>query len=109
MSAFARSRTSFAGLPSLPSLSAYPLRNWKEAAASSKVPGLPALGIRLADLALRLQVCDRTTNSGICLSTKIPFHVFFLLGLLPIDNSRQIWRSRGTFPLFTFAYSAVGG
>lgn len=47
----------FAGLPNLPSLSAYPQRNWREVAASSKVHGLPALGVRLADLAQRLQVC----------------------------------------------------
>lgn len=56
MSAFARSRTLFAGLPNLPSLAAYPQRNWKEAAASTKVHGLPSLGIRLPDLAQRLQV-----------------------------------------------------
>jgi hypothetical protein len=46
----------FAGLPNLPSLAAYPQRNWREVAASSKVHGLPALGVRLADLAQRLQV-----------------------------------------------------
>lgn len=56
--AFAKSRTLFAGLPNLPSLSAYPQRNWREVAASSKVHGLPALGVRLADLAQRLQVCN---------------------------------------------------
>ena len=54
--AFAKARTMFAGLPNLPSLAAYPQRNWREAAASSKVHGLPALGVRLADLAQRLQV-----------------------------------------------------
>lgn len=57
--AFARARTMFAGLPNLPSLTAYPQRNWKEAAASAKVPGLPSLGVRLADLAQRLQVTAR--------------------------------------------------
>ena len=46
----------FAGLPNLPSLFSYPLRNWREVAASSKVHGLPALGVRLPDLAQRLQV-----------------------------------------------------
>ena len=54
--AFAKARTMFAGLPNLPSLAAYPQRNWREAAASSKVHGLPALGVRLADVAERLQV-----------------------------------------------------
>ena len=33
MTAFARARTAFAGLPNLPSLYSYPLRNWKEANA----------------------------------------------------------------------------
>ena len=56
MSAYARARTMYAGLPNLPSLFAYPQRNWKEAAASAKVAGLPSLGVRLADLAQRLQV-----------------------------------------------------
>lgn len=56
MASFARSRTAFVALPNLPSLYGYPLRNWKEAAASAKVHGLPAIGIRLSDLADRLQV-----------------------------------------------------
>lgn len=56
MAAFARARTMFPGLPNMPSLSAYPQRNWKEAATSSKVHGLPTLGVRLTDLAQRLQV-----------------------------------------------------
>ena len=54
--AFAKARTMFAGLPNLPSLAAYPQRNLREAAALSKVHGLPALGVRLADVAERLQV-----------------------------------------------------
>ena len=58
--AFSRSRTSFAALPNLPSLNAYPLRNWKE--ASAKVPGLPPVGVRLADLAQRLQVFKTHRN-----------------------------------------------
>lgn len=56
MASFTRSRTAYAALPNLPSLYSYPLRNWKEAAASSKVHGLPAVGVRLTELAERLQV-----------------------------------------------------
>lgn len=59
MAAFARARTMFSGLPNMPSLCAYPQRNWKEAATSSKVHGLPTLGVRLTDLAQRLQVYHR--------------------------------------------------
>jgi len=56
MAAYGRARTMYAGMPQLPSLYAYPQRNWKEAASSAKIFGLPPLGVRLADLAQRLQV-----------------------------------------------------
>ena len=58
MSALGRARTAFAGLPNTPSLYSYPQRNWKEAGASAKVAGLPSVGVRLTDLAQRLQVCS---------------------------------------------------
>lgn len=74
MAAFARARTMFAGLPCIPSLSAYPQRNWKEAGASAKVHGLPSLGIRLPDLAQRLQVkCRQLKKSK--LNSNIHFFV----------------------------------
>ena len=56
MAAYARARTMYAAMPLLSSLYAYPQRNWKEAASSAKIAGLPSLGVRLADLAQRLQV-----------------------------------------------------
>ena len=61
MNTFARSRTSYSLLPSIPSLYNHPLRNWKEATLKT---GLPAVGLRLTDLVQRLQACYQLTTSG---------------------------------------------
>ena len=61
LSTFARARTSYASLPSIPSLYAYPQRNWKDATLKS---GLPAVGLHLAELVQRLQVCYQLTTGG---------------------------------------------
>lgn len=61
MSTFSRSRTSYACLPSVPSLYGYPQRNWKEAGPKT---GLPASGVRLSDLVQRLQTCYQLTTAG---------------------------------------------
>lgn len=61
MNTFARSRTSYSLLPSLPSLYNHPLRNWKEATPKT---ALPAIGLRLTDLVQRLQACYQLTTSG---------------------------------------------
>lgn len=79
----------FAGLPNLPSLAAYPQRNWREAAASSKVHGLPALGVRLADLAQRLQVGYTFLNVQFGKRSA----KFILTDLLSTDDCWQIQRS----------------
>lgn len=61
LSTFARARTSYSSLPSIPSLYGYPQRNWKEANVKN---GLPAVGLRLTDLVQRLQVCYQLTTGG---------------------------------------------
>ena len=61
MTNFARSRTSYPGLPGLPSLTAYPQSNWKDAGPKN---GLPAVGLRLNDLVQRLQSCYQLTTVG---------------------------------------------
>uniref|UniRef100_A0A0M3J4F2 Coatomer subunit alpha (inferred by orthology to a human protein) n=1 Tax=Anisakis simplex TaxID=6269 RepID=A0A0M3J4F2_ANISI len=61
LTAYARSRTAFEGLPSAGVNFAYPLRNWQDAAGKN---GLPAVGLQLGDLANRLQVCYHLTTSG---------------------------------------------
>lgn len=61
LNTYARSRTSFACLPNIPSLYSYPQRNWKDATPKT---GTPAVGLHLADLVQRLQVCYQLTTAG---------------------------------------------
>lgn len=66
LSTYARSRTSYACLPNVPSLYGYPQRNWKDTNwkdATSKT-GLPAVGLHLTELVQRLQVCYQLTTNG---------------------------------------------
>jgi coatomer protein complex subunit alpha (xenin) len=58
---YARSSTSFTGLPLLPPLQAYPQSNWKDAGPKH---GLPAVGLKLNDLVQRLQACYQLTTAG---------------------------------------------
>ncbi len=58
---FARSKTSFTALPMLPALNGYPQSNWKDAGPKQ---GLPAVGLKLADLIQRLQSCYQLTTAG---------------------------------------------
>merc|ERR1712142_741768 len=61
MSTFSRSRTMFSCMASTPSLPHPPLSNWKDAGPKS---GLPAVGLKLADLVSRLQSAYQLTTSG---------------------------------------------
>jgi len=61
LNTFARSRTSYACLSNVPSLYGYPQRNWKDATPKT---GVPAIGLHLADLVQRLQVCYQLTTNG---------------------------------------------
>jgi len=61
LNTFARSRTSYACLSNVPSLYGYPQRNWKDATPKT---GMPAIGLHLADLVQRLQVCYQLTTNG---------------------------------------------
>lgn len=53
LSSFAHSRTSYPGAPAIPSLFAYPSRNWRTSQSKDQ---LPALGLRLSNLMDRLKV-----------------------------------------------------
>ena len=61
VAAFSRSRTMFSGLSSTPSLHQFPQSNWKDAGPKN---GLPAVGMKLADLVSRLQSAYQLTTSG---------------------------------------------
>jgi len=61
LSTFSRSSTAYSALPSLPSLAQYPQSNWKEAGPKN---GLPAVGLKLADLVSRLQSAYQFTTGG---------------------------------------------
>lgn len=66
LNSYARSRTSYACVPNIPSLYGYPQRNWKDSNwkdAASKT-GLPAVGLHLTELVQRLQVCYQLTTNG---------------------------------------------
>merc|ERR1719225_1885136 len=61
LSTFSRSRTSYSALPCTVSLSQYPQSNYKEAGPKQ---GLPAVGLKLADLVSRLQSAYPLTTAG---------------------------------------------
>merc|ERR1719245_1066228 len=61
LSTFSRSRTSYSALPCTASLSQYPQSNYKEAGPKQ---GLPAVGLKLADLVSRLQSAYQLTTAG---------------------------------------------
>lgn len=66
LNTYARSRTSYACLPSVPSLYGYPQRNWKDTNWKDATPktGVPAVGLHLAELVQRLQMCYQLTTNG---------------------------------------------
>ncbi|KAJ8268561.1 hypothetical protein COCON_G00137330 [Conger conger] len=85
---FSRGRTCYLGLPSLPCLRGHPQRNWKEAGAKQ---GLPAVGLRLADLIARLQQCYQLTTAGRFEDAVERFRAILLsVPLLVVDNKQEI-------------------
>ncbi|VIO97225.1 coatomer alpha subunit, putative [Brugia malayi] len=61
LTAYARSRATYEGLPSAGPNFVYRLRNWQDGGGRS---GLPAVNLQLSDLATRLQTCYHLTTSG---------------------------------------------
>lgn len=61
LNAYSRSRTSYACLPNIPSSYGFPQRNWKDATPKTCAP---AVGLHLAELVQRLQVCYQLTTAG---------------------------------------------
>uniref|UniRef100_A0A8B9L4E3 Coatomer alpha subunit C-terminal domain-containing protein n=1 Tax=Astyanax mexicanus TaxID=7994 RepID=A0A8B9L4E3_ASTMX len=85
---FSRGRTCYLGLPSLPCLQGNPQRNWKDCGLKG---GLPAVGLRLADLIARLQQCYQLTTAGRFEEAVERFRVILLsVPLLVVDNKQEI-------------------
>lgn len=88
LNTFSRSRTSYASLPSIPSLYAYPQRNWKDATPKT---GLPAVGLHLAELVQRLQVCYQLTTGGKFIEAIEKLQAILLsVPLLVVDTRQDI-------------------
>lgn len=61
LSSYAHSRTSYTGAPAMPSLFAYPARNWRTAQNKDQ---LPALGLKLSNLMDRLKEASQLTTAA---------------------------------------------
>merc|ERR1712013_629332 len=87
MSTFSRSRTMFSCVASTPSLPHHPLSNWKDAGPKT---GLPAVGLKLADLVSRLQTAYQLTTSGKFTEAVTNFRSILLsIPLLVMESKRK--------------------
>jgi len=84
---YSRSRTSFTGLPSLPCLYSFPLRNWRE--AHSPKLFYPAVGLKLEELVARLQLAYKLTTNGKFQEAVEKFRSILLSVPLIVVESRQ--------------------
>lgn len=88
LSIFSSSRTSYTALPSLSPLYGYLHRNWKDAGIKG---GKPAIGMKLADLVQRLQVCYQLTTGGKFSEAIEKFHTLVLsISLLVVETRQEI-------------------
>ncbi|XP_046576766.1 coatomer subunit alpha-like [Haliotis rubra] len=85
---YARSRTAYLGLASIPPLFSYPHRNWKEAGARN---GAPAVGLKLNMLVQQLQAAYQLTTTGKFADACEKFRSILLsVPLLVVDNKQEI-------------------
>ncbi|KYM93922.1 Coatomer subunit alpha [Cyphomyrmex costatus] len=97
LNTYSRSRTSYACLPSMPSLYGYPQRNlkdtnWKETASKTD---LPAVGLHLTELVQRLQVCYQlTTNGKFAKAIEKLQSILLSVPLLVVDTKQDIAESQ---------------
>nr|XP_039274380.1 LOW QUALITY PROTEIN: coatomer subunit alpha-like [Styela clava] len=88
MRTYARSRSTYIGIPSIPSVFSYPHRNWREAGGKA---GLPLNGTKLADLASWLQDAYKLTTAGKFEEAIKKFRYILLsVPLLVVDNKQEI-------------------
>ncbi|XP_065347768.1 coatomer subunit alpha [Cloeon dipterum] len=88
MSTYSRSKTSFAALPLLPALLAYPQRSYKGPNPNGR---LPAVGLKLSVLVQRLQNCYQlTTNAKFQEAVKNLRALLLSIPLLVVENRQEI-------------------
>ena len=93
LNTYSRSRTSYACLPSIPSLYGYPQRNWKDTnwKDTTSKTGLPAVGLHLTELVQRLQVCYQlTTNGKFAKAIEKLQSILLSVPLLVVDTKQDI-------------------
>lgn len=88
MNLFSRSHTCYSAVPNTLSLYNYPHRNWRDAGPKG---GLPATGVKLADLVQRLQVCYQLTTGGKFAEAVEKLQSIILnITLLAVENKQEI-------------------
>jgi coatomer protein complex subunit alpha (xenin) len=89
MLTFSHSRAAITGIPLLPPLFTYPLRNWQEASGSRN--GLPAVGLKLESLVQQLQGAYQSTTGGKFGDAVSKFRELLLsITLLVVDNRTEL-------------------
>jgi len=88
LATFARGKSAYQPLPSVGPTFVYPLRNFKDGAGKT---GLPAVGLKLNDLANRLQLCYQMTTTGKFQEAVEKFRNLLLnIPLLMVDNKSEL-------------------
>lgn len=88
LSSFAHSRTSYPGAPAVPSLFAYPSRNWRTSQSKDQ---LPALGLRLSNLMDRLKEASQLTTAAKFSEAVDKLHGILLsVPLIVVDTKQEV-------------------
>jgi len=88
LSSYGHSRTSYPGAPGLPSLFAYPARNWRTAQPKEQ---LPALGLKLNNLLDRLKEASQLTTAAKFSEAMEKFRgILLAVPMLCVDTKQEI-------------------
>nr|CAD2134561.1 unnamed protein product [Meloidogyne enterolobii] len=88
LSTYAKSRVACCAMPLSPPNFIYPIRNWQESLPKSS---LPAVSLKLNDLAQRLQICYKLTTDGKFVESVQRFRQILLcIPLLVVDSKQEV-------------------
>nr|CAD2173418.1 unnamed protein product [Meloidogyne enterolobii] len=88
LSTYAKSRVACCAMPLSPPNFIYPMRNWQESLPKSS---LPAVSLKLNDLAQRLQICYKLTTDGKFVESVQRFRQILLcIPLLVVDSKQEV-------------------